>query len=764
MARSVGARARGCNSEVKIGCRVTIPLDVVGMPGGARFVRALLFRAGGVAMKASWRRGRAHSVRNASGGPLVGRRQWLEGAFALTGASLLGGCYASEEENVDDGVCNEPEPREVVLPASDWFRGARVAGLAAFADATPCDFRADLERMADERVTVVEVDSELSTYLDEAAFAEQLRVVDLVARECHALGMRCVAYYPVLESLTPDADTTPHTMAKDHPDWLQRGMDGKPNVFVGGGGRVFWVAAGEESAWLCPTSGYVDYFNARVAGLARTALDGLWGDVPLLSDIVGVWPCTNGSCNAKFAADTGLTAPTVADWNDPRFAQWVAWRHRLIWDLEQRIVESAKRTRADFEVIIETVTMDYSGGTAQGLDGAYADDGRIYRVWEIDAVSDASAMRGASTDDWLSMAVMMKHARGASAPRPAWAFCYGLEPDDAELTMGLAIATGCSPYETRIPEINTSVGSAYRKRMFEWLERHPQLLLSRPASSAAVLYSSTSRDVLDRAAGVALYTSTNPADPLWWTTEDEDSAADSEYVADYRGFCKMLFQSHVPFEVLTTPHVTDESLAPMRVIVAPSPASLAQPVIEALVRWVEARGTLVLTGAEAGERDEHAAPRGRSLLLEALAVKAAPGGWADTKRGAGRVLYSAARDGRAFFRGDERMLETVGPALPRQVETNAPENLLVELRTADTGELVVAFANLVGLGAQGVGALTPQHVRFRFAVDVGGRAVARITLTAPGIEDEVAPFDAEGTKVACNVTVAAVAAAIVTFV
>ena len=67
--------------------------------------------------------------------------------------------------------------------------------------------------------------------------------------------MRCIAYYPTLESLTPDADNVASTMFKDHPDWVQLSMDGMPNTFVGGEGRVFWVDAGVESAWLCPTSG-----------------------------------------------------------------------------------------------------------------------------------------------------------------------------------------------------------------------------------------------------------------------------------------------------------------------------------------------------------------------------------------------------------------------------------------------------------------------------------------------------------------------------
>jgi hypothetical protein len=714
-------------------------------------------------MTSSWRRDRSRSMLRATGSALVGRRRLLEGAVAMTGLSLLDGCFVSREDDVDDGVCNDASPKNVVLASSDWLRGARIAGLAAYAEATPCDFRADLARMAEEHVSVVEVDSELSSYLDEAAFVEQLRVVDLVARECHALGMRCVAYYPVLESLTADADTTPRTMAKEHPDWLQMGIDGKPNVFVGGGGRVFWVAPGEESAWLCPTSGYVDYFNARVARLAQTAVDGLWGDVPLLSDIVGVWPCTNRSCNARFKQDTGLDAPIAADWNDPRFARWVAWRHRLIWDLEQRIVDSAKRARADFEIIIETVTMDYSGATVQGLDGAHADDGRIHRVWEIDAVSDATAMRGASDNDWFSMAMMMKHARGASSPRPAWVFCYGLDEDDAEHTMGLAIATGCSPYETKIPEINTSVGSAYRKRMFGWLARHPELLLSRSASTTALVYSSVSRDVVDRARGVSLYTSTNAADPLWWTTEDEDSALESDYVADYRGFGKMLFQRHVPFEVLTMPHLTPDSLAACDVVVAPSLAALGQPALDALRSWVEARGTLVLTGGEAGSRDDDAAPRGGPRLLEALGVAGTAGAWVDKKVGAGRVLYSPERVGRSFLRGDEVLAESLAAVWPTPIATNAPDRVVTELRTADTGETVLAFANLFGLGAQGVGAFTPAAVSFRCAVDVGGRQVARVVLTAPERDDVVAPFTVEGARVAFGVDVRAVAAAVVTF-
>jgi hypothetical protein len=692
----------------------------------------------------------------------IGRRDLLTGIGAL---GMLP-CCDVEREGPDEGVCNRPERADVALPKREWLRGARIAGLSAFADATACDFAGDLDRMADERVTVVEVDSELSSYLDEREFTEQLRVIDLVARESHARGMRCIAYWPILEVLTSNAETKTNTMSKDHPDWLQIGIDGNPNVFVGGGGRAFWIEPGEESAWLCPTSGYVEWFLARLARLARTAVDGLWGDVPLLNDIVGVWPCVNPSCNARFRASTGHDAPSSVDWDDPVFVRWVTWRHQLLWELEQRIVQRAKQVRGDFEVVIETVTMDYNAATMQGLDGAYADDGFVHRVWEVDAVSDASAMRDASHLDWSSMAVMMKYARGASGPRPSWVFCYGKEEADAERVMALAIATGSSPYETRIPEMNTSVGSAYRKRMYSWLERHPEILLSTSASSVAVLYSSTSRDVLDRARAVGLYASTNANDDLWWSNEESDSALSTEYVADFRGLSTLLLDRHVPFDVLTTPHANADTLARYEAIVVPSAASAASELVERLRAYVDGGGSLVITGADAGSYDELGALRSRPMLLDALGVEASPGAWSERQLGRGRVLYAGDRLGRSYFRSkDGAVADAVAGFLGLGIDTDAPQGIVFDLRWAEGGELVVACANLAGLGAQGVGTSTPRRVTLSCAPDVGPRRAKTVIVTRPDADarDTPIPFESEGTRIRFSFEVAAIAVAIVAF-
>ena len=105
---------------------------------------------------------------------------------------------------------------------------------------------------------------------------------------------------------------------------------------------------------------------------------------------------------------------------------------------------------------------------------------------------------------------------------------------------------------------------------------------SRSVLGALLDYSSVSRDVLDLASGVALYTSTNPGDQLWWTTEDEDSAKETQYIADWRGFVKCLINNHVPFDVVTVPHADAATLARYRLLVAPSLASLSTGAVESV--------------------------------------------------------------------------------------------------------------------------------------------------------------------------------------
>jgi len=73
---------------------------------------------------------------------------------------------------------------------------------------------------------------------------EKLKAIRQVAEEAHRVGNHAFVYIAGTECITAHADQTPHTLAKDHPDWLQRKIAGEPAIF--GGGTAFWIKPGDE--------------------------------------------------------------------------------------------------------------------------------------------------------------------------------------------------------------------------------------------------------------------------------------------------------------------------------------------------------------------------------------------------------------------------------------------------------------------------------------------------------------------------------------
>ena len=79
---------------------------------------------------------------------------------------------------------------------------------------------------------------------------EKLQAIRAVAEKAHQAGNHAFVYIAGTECITANADQTPHTMAKEHPDWLQRKITGEPAIF--GGGSAFWIKKGDEDVWVSP--------------------------------------------------------------------------------------------------------------------------------------------------------------------------------------------------------------------------------------------------------------------------------------------------------------------------------------------------------------------------------------------------------------------------------------------------------------------------------------------------------------------------------
>src|SRR5580692_83740 len=140
---------------------------------------------------------------------------------------------------------------------------------------------------------------------------EKLKAIRDVAARAHAVGNRAFVYIAGTECITANGDKTPHTLAKEHPDWLQRKITGEPAIF--GGGSAFWIRKGDEDVWVSPYAlPWRKTYMARVRQIAATGIDGIYVDIPYWMTHFDGWEDTWASFDdytvAAFKKETGLNA------------------------------------------------------------------------------------------------------------------------------------------------------------------------------------------------------------------------------------------------------------------------------------------------------------------------------------------------------------------------------------------------------------------------------------------------------------------------
>lgn len=533
------------------------------------------------------------------------------------------GMPGTPDGGTDPGML-EPAPR-----VPDWVQTARIGGL--YLNSVMDDEEVDelLRQLEDEHVSVIELDTRLSKYLTEAEFDAEVAFIDSVARKVHAMDMRAVIYYPSLEVLTDDGETSPNSMYKDHPDWVQVGIDGTPNVFYGS--QEDWVEPGTESAWMSPNTAYRDYFLARVRKLAQTSIDGVWVDVPVYLDTGSAWAGAEPAAGDAFrqwsiakglGGAGGLPTPTEIDPDDPTFRAWTWWRHENLADFIEDIRRTALDANPDFMVIIEDFPVDYMDSAGAGLDGALRRSGdHFIRVWEIDSVSNTRGMQWATIEDFSSKIAMYKWAAACERENPPWSFVYGNQPLDAGLVMAAAVATRNMPFEAKTPDMIESVGTAFRRNWFGFIRDHEDALLRpRRMAQVGVWFSSATRDYLDYSLGgvYGMYINNEPpvSDPEWWSYGSTDSATFNPHLGGWRGAAHALSLLHVPFKPITDPGDPAMALREVALLWLPSVIAMSDESAQIIRDFVARGGVVIATGRMPGTLDELGRPRSESALAD----------------------------------------------------------------------------------------------------------------------------------------------------
>ena len=431
-----------------------------------------------------------------------------------------------------------------------------------------------------DHVFGIEADNDIpgryESFLDPTAKLAEIRAI---AEKAHAVGNRAFVYIAGTECITANADKTAHSMAKDHPDWLQRNIDGKPSVF--GGGTAFWIKPGDEDVWITPFAPeWRKTYMQRVRQIAATGIDGIYVDIPYWMTHFEGWENTWASFDdftvKAFNKETGLDAKKdvrLGDFSDANFRKWVDFRMHALTDFMADIAKNAKSINPDIKVIPEIYPGIEEEAVRVGAD--------VYQMYEVvDAIAheyefgDGDHMASARTQlDWFKYVVGWSSFRAFAGPKATWMLNYSwdgdkdVSPSEAMQNLFAAeLAAGVNVWDAAGHVMSGSNDVETRRRVYSWIAAHERTFYSPrlPMHPVGIYFSPASRDYFTK-----------------------------DFLSSYQGSIILLLQHHLEYQV-----VTPRTLGEFRgeTLVLPDVRMLSDGEKASLSAYVGSGGQLVITG------------------------------------------------------------------------------------------------------------------------------------------------------------------------
>ena len=467
------------------------------------------------------------------------------------------------------------------IPADqDWTNYARI-GAWGLKD------KGDADRIVREaqasHVFGIEVDNDIpgryESFVDPTA---KLAAIKAVADAAHKVGNYAYVYIAGTECITADADKTPHTLAKEHPDWLQRKLTGEPAIF--GGGTAFWIKKGDEDVWISPYAmEWRKIYMERVRQIAGTGIDGIYIDIPYwMTHFDGwenSWASFDDATVAAFRKETGLDAKKdvkLGDFSDANFRKWVDFRIRTITDFLREIDQSAKSVNPKIKTIPEIYPGIEEEAVRVGSD--------VYSLYPVvDVIAHEYEFGGgdhmASSRkplDWFRYQVGMRTFRAFAEGKATWILNYSWDGDKKvdkrEAMQNLAMSqvmAGANFWDAPGHSMAGSNDIATRTKIFEWIGNHDKTFYRprKPIQPVGVYFSPTTRNYFAQ-----------------------------EFIRSYQGVLILLMQKHLEYEIVTPRTLTNFR---GRTLVLPDVRLLNDEEKKALGEFVKGGGKLVATGEAA---------------------------------------------------------------------------------------------------------------------------------------------------------------------
>src|SRR5579863_356332 len=293
-----------------------------------------------------------------------------------------------------------------------------------------------VQRAQESDVSGIEVDNDIpGRYESFLNPEEKLKAIRDVADAAHKVGNHAFVYIAGTECITAHGDKVPHTLAKDHPDWLQRKITGEPAIF--GGGSAFWIAPGDEDVWVSPyATEWRKTYMERVRQIAATGIDGIYVDIPYWMTHFEGWEHSWASFDdytvAAFKKQTGLDARTdlkLKDFSNLNFRTWVEFRIQAITDFVQEIDRNAKSVNPAIKTIPEIYPGIEEESVRVGADvySLYQVSDAIAHEYEFGEGDHMASSRNPL--DWFCYQAGMYSFRAFAEGRATWILNYSWDGD-----------------------------------------------------------------------------------------------------------------------------------------------------------------------------------------------------------------------------------------------------------------------------------------------------------------------------------------------
>jgi hypothetical protein len=467
-----------------------------------------------------------------------------------------------------------------VSPAQDWTHYVRIAAWSLHSK----DDGARIVREAQEsHVFGIEVDNDIPGRYESFLHPEEkLAAIRAVAEEAHKAGNHAFVYIAGLECITANADQTPHSLAKDHPDWLQRKLTGEPAIF--GGGTAFWISKGDEDVWISPyASEWRTAYMERVRQIAGTGIDGIYVDIPYWMTHFDGWENSWASFDdytvAAFKKKTGLDAKRdlkLGNFSDANFRKWVDFRIQTITDFMQEIDRTAKSVNPKIKTIPEIYPGIEEEAVRVGADvySLYAVNDAIAHEYEFGGGDHMASSR--TPLDWFRYQVGMASFRAFAEGKPTWILNYSWDgdkvvaPRDAMENLFMSqVMVGANAWDARGHVMSGSNDLETRKRVFGWMAQHEKTFYSlrKPVKPIGVYFSPSTRNY-----------------------------SPTEFLRSYQGILILLMQKHLSYAI-----VTPRTLATFdgSALILPDVSVLDESERNLLLAFAKAGNKVVITGTDA---------------------------------------------------------------------------------------------------------------------------------------------------------------------